>query len=121
MGSICCDEHKKQIVPKDTLHLIKIDEEKDDIENNNIININNISNNNTNNKNNIIVYKFNSIFKNQGGNEEQNIKNKNTIKNINRRMYLIKKYKFVDDKFEKHIKFTHFNKIISSTTNSFIK
>ena len=43
MGSICCDEYKKQIVPKDTLHLIKIDEEKDDIENNNINNINNIN------------------------------------------------------------------------------
>ena len=49
------------------------------------------------------------------------IKNKNTIKNIKRRISLINRYKFHEDKLEKFIKFTHMNKIVSSTTNSIMK
>ena len=123
MGNICCDLSRKQIIV--TSQLGKKEEEKDDIEDNNL-SINNINNNiiinDSNMKNNIIVFNINSKFnqKEETVNEKQRIKNKNTIKNINRRIYLDKKYKFADDKFEKHIKFTHFNKIISSTTNSFL-
>ena len=127
MGNICfcCNKKEKQMIINEALKLSKIGEEKKDIENNNknndIINNNGKSNNNL--KENIIIYQLNSKFnqKEVTVNEEQKIKNKNTIKNINRRIYLIQKYKFTNDEFEKHIKFTHFNKIISSTTNSFIK
>ena len=125
MGNVCCDKNIKFIFINETFPLSKIEEAKNNFENvtkNNDI-INNDDKNSNNIKDKIIEYQLNSKFniKEETVNGEQKIKNKNTIKNINRKSYLVKKYKFADDKIEKHIKFTHFNKIISSTTNSFIK
>ena len=110
MGNLCYKENKNiEIVSG--MNLSQIKEEKDDNE------VKDIKNNN------IIIFNFQSRFdqKKITGDEEHKIKNKNTIKNINRRASLINKLKLHEDKLEKFIKFTHTNKIISSTTNSFFK
>ena len=113
MGAICCSEKKEEIIIKiESIQLSQIKEEKEE----SIVDDKNKINND-----NIIVVNLKSTFNKKTIKQEPKIKNKNTIKNINRRIYLINKYKFSDDKFEKYIKFTHMNKIISSTTNSFSK
>ena len=113
MGSICCCEKKEKIInKKESVQLSQIKEEKEESI---VDDVNKLNNDN------IIVVNLKSTFNKKIIKEEPKIKNKNTIKNINRRIYLMNKYKFTDDKFEKYIKFTHMNKIISSTTNSFSK
>ena len=114
MGILCYKENKESEIIAG-ICLSEIVEEKNDIKAKNI----------NDRKNNIIVFNFKSRFEQKKiiNNEEHKIKNKITIKNINRRTSLINKYKLNEDKFEKFIKFTHMNKIISSTTNtnSFLK
>ena len=114
MGIICCYE-KNQTLIINGVHLSEIKEEKDEI--------NEINDNKINNNDNIIVYKLNSRFnsKKECFENERIIKHKITIKYMNKRSNLINKYKFKEDKFEKFIKFTHLNQIVSSTTNSIIK
>ncbi len=113
MGTICCSEKKEQLIIK--IESIKLSQIKEEKEESNEDDINKIKNDN------IILFNLKSTFNKKIIKQEPKIKNKNTIKNINRRIYLMNKYKFTDDKFEKYIKFTHLNKIISSTTNSFSK
>ena len=109
MGILCYNKNKNIEI----ISGIHLSEMKEETNNNNIKNINN----------NIIIFNFKSRFEQKkiSGDEEHKIKNKNTIKNINRRTSLINKLKLHEDKIEKFIKFTHMNKIISSTTNSFFK
>lgn len=112
MGTVCCYFNKGTIsIPE-----IKFGEHVEDINNINDKSLN-ISNNN------ITIFNLNSRFNHKKifNEEERNIKNKNTNKNINRRINLINRYKFNEDKLDKFIKFTHLNKIISTTTNSFVK
>ena len=113
MGNLCYRENKEAVIISG-IHLSETKEEKNNKKENNSNNINN---------NKIVVFNFKSRFaqKKLVNDEVHKIKNKNTIKNINRRTSLINKYKLNEDKFEKFIKFTHFNKNISSTTNSFLK
>ena len=74
-----------------------------------------------NNSNNTIIFNFHSKFNNNKFNfKENSIKNKNTIKKMNRRKSLLNRYKYTDDKFDKYIKFTNINKNVSVTTNSFM-
>ena len=112
MGTDCCYENKDQKIISG-IHLSEIEEEKNDSNDKSV----NIS------QNNIIVFRLDSRFNHKKlfDDKEQNIKNKSTMKRYNKRINLINKYKYKEDKFEKFIKFTHFNKIVSSTTNSLIK
>ena len=112
MGILCYDALKEpQFISE--IHLTEKEEQK---ESNDYKDINDINNN-------IIVFNLQSRFTNKIIKDEEvlNIKNKNTIKNIKRRISLINRYKFHEDKLEKFIKFTHMNKIVSSTTNSIMK
>ena len=112
MGILCYNSIKEsQIISE--IHLTEKEEQNNDNDNKNINNINN----------NIIVFNLKSRFDHKKIKDEENIdiKNRNTIKNIKRRISLVNKYKFHEDKLEKFIKFTHMNKIISSTTNSIMK
>ena len=68
-----------------------------------------------------IVFNFQSKFnQNNESINHNNIQNKITIRNMNRRKSLLNKYKITEEKLEKYIKFTNINKNISTTTNSFI-
>ena len=113
MGILCYDALKEpQFISE--IHLTEKEEQKESNDNKDINDINN---------NNIIVFNLQSRFTNKIIKDEEvlKIKNKNTIKNIKRRISLINRYKFHEDKLEKFIKFTHMNKIVSSTTNSIMK